>query len=78
MGGTRDGFFHHKNKNKIITTSSPIKEEKKTKIEINKLEEQKGVEINNIINKPLIIESDKKKENDKNEINIVKEIYRIN
>ena len=74
MGGTRDGFFHHKNKNKIITTSSPIKEEKKTKIEINKLEEQKGVEINNIINKPLIIESDKKKENDKNEINIVKEI----
>ena len=74
MGGTRDGFFHHKNKNKIITTSSPIKEEKKTKIEINKLEEQKGVEINNIINKPLIIESDKKKENDKNETNIVKEI----
>ena len=74
MGGTRDGFFHHEKKNKIITTSSPIKEEKKTKIEINKLEEQKGVEINNIINKPLIIESDKKKENDKNEINIVKEI----
>ena len=74
MGGTRDGFFHHKNKNKIITSSSPIKEEKKTKIEINKLEEQKGVEINNIINKPLIIESDKKKENDKNETNIVKEI----
>ena len=31
MGGTRDGFFHHKNKNKIITTSSPIKEEKKNK-----------------------------------------------
>ena len=74
MGGTRDGFFHHEKKNKIITTSSPIKEEKKTKIEINKLEEQKGVEINNIINKPLIIESDKKKENDKNETNIVKEI----
>ena len=73
MGGTRDGFFHHKNKNKIITPSSPIKEEKKAKIELKQLEEQKGIEFNNIKNKPSIIESDKKKENDKNDINIVKE-----
>ena len=73
MGGTREGFFHHKNM--IITSVSPIKEETKAKLEQKQPEEQKAVDNNNkIINKSPIIELEKKKENDKNEINKLKEV----
>ena len=70
MGGTREGFFRHKNI--IINQVLPIEEEVKTKLEQKRSEEQKGID-NNITNKSLTIETDKKKENNKNDLNIVKD-----
>ena len=70
MGGTREGFFRHKNI--IINQVLPIEEEVKTKLEQKRSEEQKGID-NNIPNKSLTIETDKKKENNKNDLNIVKD-----
>lgn len=68
MGGTREGFFRHKNMK--LNPSTPINEDAMTKIESKQPEEQKVVDNNNkIINKPLIIESNNKKENDKNNSN---------
>ena len=77
MGGTREGFFRHKNM--VISPSSPIKEEIKAKLEQKQPEEQKGIEnnINNIIiNKspPEKKEPEKKKENDKNDLKDEKEL----
>ena len=76
MGGTREGFFRHKNM--VISPSLPVKEEIKAKLEPKQPEEQKGTENNNknIINKlpPEKKELEKKKENDKNELNEGEEI----
>lgn len=76
MGGTREGFFRHKNM--VISPSLPVKEEIKAKLEQKQPEEQKGTENKNknIINKlpPEKKELEKKKENDKNELNEGEEI----
>ena len=84
MGGTKEGFFKHKNNNIAGINQSPIKEENEHKKEniiinninnINQSEEQKVheniiIKNNNINYKPLIILSDTKKENDKNNSNL--------
>ena len=76
MGGTKEGFFRHNNKNISRINPSSIKEEI-----IIKKEEQKdpnnNSNTNNIIlksdYKPKIIEKENKKENDKNNFNIIEE-----
>ena len=76
MGGTKEGFFRHNNKNISRINPSSIKEEI-----IIKKEEQKEPSNNNNTNntilksgyKPKIIETENKKENDKNNINIIEE-----
>ena len=76
MGGTKEGFFRHNNKNISRINPSSIKEEI-----IIKKEEQKEPSNNSNTNntilksgyKPKIIETENKKENDKNNINIIEE-----
>ena len=76
MGGTKEGFFRHNNKNISRINPSSIKEEI-----IIKKEEQKEPSNNSNTNntilksgyKPKIIETENKKENDKNNFNIIEE-----
>jgi len=76
MGGTKEGFFRHNNKNISRINPSSIKEE----IIIKKEEQKEPYNNSNTNNtilksgyKPKIIETENKKENDKNNINIIEE-----
>ena len=76
MGGTKEGFFRHNNKNISRINPSSIKEE----IIIKKEEQKEPYNNSNTNNtilksgyKPKIIETENKKENDKNNFNIIKE-----
>ena len=73
MGGTREGFYRHKNL--MISPSLPIKQEIKPQLELKHSEEQKSIAKNSdILTKQIIKEPDKKKENNKNDVNIVQTI----
>ena len=76
MGGTKEGFFRHNNKNISRINPSSIKEE----IIIKKEEQKEPYNNSNTNNtilksgyKPKIIETENKKENDKNNFNIIEE-----
>ena len=82
LGGTKEGFFKNKNKNMTRLNSPPIMEEinhKKNSIqkEEQKVSDKNNKENNNILikneYKPLVIDSDKKKENDKNNLNSIED-----